>query len=152
MKHSILIFCNSELYFVIGKICFSTLLDIVWIKNGWGISMCCDNIFEINVIRFNSYAINNILVTTYGGDGMFASWNLSIYICLSFVHAKLLACDLMLTQLITCWLLSHKLYIWVFKNVNNVFFRVQCYASCHVTWFSSNVYYLVLKKDWNNNS
>jgi hypothetical protein len=45
---------------------------------------------------------------------MFASWNLSIYICLSFVHAKLLACDIMLAQFITCWLLSHKLYIWVF--------------------------------------
>jgi hypothetical protein len=35
--------------------------------------MCCDKIFEINVIRFNSYAVNNNLVTTYGGDGMFAS-------------------------------------------------------------------------------
>ncbi len=65
--------CNSELYFLMGKICFSTLLDIVRIKNGSSISMCCDNIFEINVIRFNSYGVNNNLVTTYGGDGMFAS-------------------------------------------------------------------------------
>lgn len=94
--------------------------------------MCCDNIFEINVITFNSYAVNNNLVTTYGGDGMFAFWNLSIYICLSFVHANSLACDLMLAQFITCWLLSHKLSIWISFNENNVFFV--CNGMHHAKW------------------
>lgn len=122
-------------------------INIVWINNGWHICMCCDNIFQIYVVK-NSLFVQFVMIC--GWNKIFTSKNLCMHIYVSFVEANLLTFDSILAQFVASWFLSTKLYNFLFL-MKIMHFSCTMYASCHITWLSLSVSSFS-KKGWNNNS